>query len=143
MKENGWLIARVGEEKKNRGAAGEVEELRKILSKQEGENMFHLENVEKLRQHLEIYKSKSSREIEKKIGALETDARKEAKNLKIEKDRLEEIISFKNGQMEELQKEIKKLKTIIKAEAENEKFPGGTSTSSLMRSPKKTSATDR
>lgn len=72
---------------------------------------------------LELYKSKSSGEIDRKIQALDTKAKQEAKQLKSDMEQLKEMMGFKEKKIAELQKEIERLKHVIRAEADIRKAP--------------------
>ena len=67
---------------------------------------------------MELYKSKTNLEVDKKVTLLETKSRQEARQLKLENEQLKEMLSFKEGKNKELTQEIGRLKIVIRAETE-------------------------
>ena len=66
---------------------------------------------------LDLYKSKSGGEIKKKLTAIDTKAKKEANALKLDNNRLNEIITFKDEKIRELQKEIDRFKILVRLDS--------------------------
>eukprot|EP01022_Parablepharisma_sp_SALTPOND_P033140 TRINITY_DN88210_c0_g1_i1.p1 TRINITY_DN88210_c0_g1~~TRINITY_DN88210_c0_g1_i1.p1 ORF type:complete len:1032 (-),score=197.83 TRINITY_DN88210_c0_g1_i1:3673-6768(-) len=100
------------------------------------ENESHLQSIETLAKQVELYKSKSSIEVDKKISMLDTKAKQEARKLRDETQRLNEMVKFKDKKIKELTQEIGRLKIVIRAETDMGKLmPPGSLASSLEPTP--------
>jgi len=73
-------------------------------------------HIEVLAKELELYKTKSAGELQRKINALESKTKIEVRNLKTENQHLRETITFKDEKINELQEEIERLRTIMKVD---------------------------
>jgi hypothetical protein len=74
-----------------------------------------------LAKELELYKSKSNIEVDKKLSALESKTKTEAKTLRTENQHLKEIIAFKDAKIAENQQEIERLKIVLRMDAAHSK----------------------
>ena len=132
---NDWRAEKIKIDSMAQRLEREKEDLNSLVRKLSRENEYHLENIEKLKKQVELYKSKSTFEVDRKLAVLETEARKEAHRFKLENERLTELISFNEIKTKEKQQEIDKLRLVIRAEAEADRFP---STSAVKKiSPRK------
>ncbi len=82
------------------------------------ENESHLRSIETLAKQLDLYKTKSGPEVDKKVAQLETRARQEARERGLEIERLNEMLAFKDKKIQELTGEIDRLRLVMRAEAE-------------------------
>ncbi len=84
---------------------------------------------------MELYKSKSGTEVDRKIAARESKAMQEAKSFKLENERLQEMLVFKEEKVSELQQEIDRLKLVMRVEAvpTSRKLPTVSSLSKLEK----------
>ena len=73
--------------------------------------------IENLAKELELYKNKAAIEIEKKLTALESKAKAEAKTLQLNNEHLKEMLTFKATKITEYQREIERLKTVLRTDA--------------------------
>ena len=83
--------------------------------------MKYERHLESLAKELELYKSKSNIEVDKKLSALESKTKAEAKTLRTENQHLKEIITFKDAKIAENQQEIERLKIVLRMDAAHSK----------------------
>eukprot|EP00826_Nyctotherus_ovalis_P063101 TRINITY_DN9219_c0_g2_i4.p1 TRINITY_DN9219_c0_g2~~TRINITY_DN9219_c0_g2_i4.p1 ORF type:complete len:704 (-),score=191.07 TRINITY_DN9219_c0_g2_i4:396-2507(-) len=81
------------------------------------ENEYHLKSIETMAKQLELYKSKSTTEISKKVSLLDSKAKQQARKFKSEAEYLNEILECKDAKIKSLEEEIEKLKTVVRAQA--------------------------
>ena len=91
--------------------------------RQSKENESHLRSIETLAKQIDLLKSKSNLEVDKKVSMLETKTKQEAKQLKLELEHVQEMMSFKEERIKELTQEVGRLKLVIRAETEMGKWP--------------------
>ncbi len=77
-----------------------------------------MKNIETLARQLDLYKSKSSPEVDRKIAALESKAKQDAKELKAQNEHLQEMNVYNEEKNAQLQQEIDRLKIVLRTEAE-------------------------
>ena len=80
-----------------------------------------------------MYKSKSNGEIERKIAALESKTKQDAKALKLENEELKDMMNFKENKLAEMQQDVDRLRLVIKSEARQIKMPTASSISKLEK----------
>lgn len=71
---------------------------------------------------LELFKSKSSLGLGKKLNTMDSKAKREEKKLKLNNEYLQETLAFKEKKISELQEEIDRMKSLIKVDSENFKY---------------------
>ena len=77
--------------------------------------------MDSLKKELDVYKSKSVNEIQKKINAMNVKAKSEANTLKLNNEHLKEMLAFKDTKLAELKKEIKRIQSACALDKINNK----------------------
>ena len=85
------------------------------------ENEYHLKSIEAMAKQLDLYKSKTGSEVDKKVSLLESRAKKEAKKFKGEAKYLNEVMECKDNKIRSLEEEIERLKLITRTQARLDK----------------------
>ena len=99
------------------------------------ENESHLKSIESLAKQLELYKSKSPVDVDKKVMELDTKTRQHVKKLKDETDQLSQMMKVKENKIKDLEGEISRLKLVIRTESNMKKYTmQGSSSINVQRS---------
>lgn len=77
-----------------------------------------MKNIDTLAKKLTLYTSKSNSEIDRKINALDSKAKNEARKLQSENENLKEMIMFKDEKIQKMQEEIDRLKTVLRVQSD-------------------------